>query len=91
MSYYFNPIKNVTHNIDTQYLRFNLSDITCSNSVVLFDTLQDLACSFSRAYDEAVNLDIKSFRQELPPLRWRDYEWIDLKTKKPFPKSRKAV
>ena len=41
--------------------------------------------------DEAVNLDIKSFRQELPPLRWRDYEWIDLKTKKPFPKSRKAV
>ena len=91
MSYYFNPIKNVTHNIDTQYVRFNLSDITCSNSIVLLDTLQDLACSFSRAYDEAVNLDIKSFRQELPPLRWRDYEWIDLKTKKQKQKSRKAL
>ena len=39
MSYYFNPIKNVTHNIDTQYVRFNLSDITCSNSIVLLDTL----------------------------------------------------
>jgi hypothetical protein len=64
MSYYFNPIKNVTHNIDTQYVRFNLSDITCSNSTVLFDTLSDLASSFSRAYDDAERIKLQHIRED---------------------------
>ena len=70
------PIRNVTHNIDTQYVRFNLTEFTLSRS-------------FVRAYDEATGLDLPACSR-LPALRWQDYEWINLETKKPVKKRKIA-
>jgi|TARA_Y100000361_G_scaffold141732_1_gene147074 hypothetical protein len=83
------PIRNVTHNIDTQYVRFNLTEFTCCDEITLLDTLSDLSRSFVRAYDEATGLDLPACSR-LPALRWQDYEWINLETKKPVKKRKIA-
>lgn len=58
----WSPIKNLTHDIDSQKVAFTVN--TCDR-LILLDTLSDILNSVQKAYGKA-----KEFGWDVPPVRW---------------------